>query len=243
MHHPARGSISLLALVGITLLAGSVAAVCTNWTQERTNMDTGSDFSAHESPLVDQLACPADSDSNCYFTRKSYTITAERELLSEGGFPLGLPEDEADAIFQLAQDGYNNATTSRISNTTVYREFVTRTGTVTTMYAGATDLILQVKPAYSATLEYTPFLLYSWGTLSGCSNETLNNATIMATAPYLAVDEHQGNQTVIAGTWGSSAYNMTEDDKENGVASFVQRSTSSAIAGLMVSTVVLAFVL
>ncbi|KAL7626547.1 hypothetical protein AAE478_003319 [Parahypoxylon ruwenzoriense] len=245
MRRQSRDSTYLRALMGIAMLAGTAAAVCSSWDPENSRMDTPSGFSNIYTQEVDQMVCPADSDEDCHFDRKSYDITAERDLLNDGGLPLDLnDQEELDAIFKLAADVFNKAIPG--GNTTEPREFITRKATVNTGSLMANSGILEVEPAINKSLVWTSYYAYSTGILSGCSNETLNNKKVTAAAPYLVRDENedQNDQTVLAGGWGSVFYNITErDNNKNEGLSLMKRSTSSAISGLLVVITVLAFVL
>lgn len=239
--------------MGFAALAGTTTAVCTNWEQGRAHIDDGGSFSNHYTKSVDQLTCPASSDDDCEFAPKYYDFTAERDLLGAGGLPLGdLPEDELEAIFQLAADGFAQefpASNGSNGSTNSTVEFKTLTTTLSTQdLPDSVDQVLEVDPAVNKTLTWTSYYVYSTGTLSGCSNETLNNVTVTAAAPYFTQDGSRNNQAVLAGGWGSISSNITgqqqgQDDAQGAAMSLVKRSAGTAISGLVVVTMVLAFVI
>jgi hypothetical protein len=223
----------LSLLLGTAVLGDVAAAVCTNWTQGRVLVDGTNGFANTYSIPVDSVVCSANATKDCYFTRQDYEVTDKRDLFVTVNMdPLGLSDEETDAIFKLAQDGFNNEVTQQ-------REFITRNGTVTTTTLSESSRILQAKPGKNVTLFWTSYHLYSTGTLSGCSNETLNNMTVTATAPYLAQDEDQNNKTVLAGSWGSvansivnsSSHGTSGDDKNRAVSLYT--STGSMVGMLM----------
>ncbi|KAI0127560.1 hypothetical protein BJ170DRAFT_625965, partial [Xylariales sp. AK1849] len=244
MHRQTHDSTCLRALVGIALLAGRAAAVCIGWEQKSESIQTAYSYSSRDTQVVDQLACPADAKADCLFDRKSYDITIDRHIVGDVfGTWLDLPDEEADGIFKLAQDGFNKAIKAIYrddDNRNQSYDFITRKATVTTSYLLSDDSILEVEPAINKSLAWVPFSIYSTGVLSNCSNGTLNDWTVTATASYLKQDKALNNMTVMAGTWAASSSNAT--DQPNGAPSLVKRSTSSVIAGLMVVTMILAFV-
>ncbi|KAI1847534.1 hypothetical protein JX266_006386 [Neoarthrinium moseri] len=230
-------------LLAIALLGCTVGATCTGWKHDRISLDDGSQFSNHYSVFLDQLACPINATEDCQFARRSYDITAERDLVNGGGRSLDLPSDEAEAIFRLAQDSFNKEINrGNTKNTTTLKEFITRNATVSTQslqILGEDSIILQVEPGTNETLLWTSFYMYSTGTLDGCTNETLNNMTITAAAPYLTQEPRLNNLTVLAGTWAAAGTKIS-DDKTNGVASLVKGSFDNTIPWIVVTTLIVA---
>lgn len=227
----------LSILLAIGLLGDAATAVCTNWTQDTYSVDDASSFSTTYSIPVDVLVCPSDATANCYFNQQSYDITDKRELRADNMIsPLVLPDDEMEAIFQLAQDGFNQEIPKNP------REFIDRNGTVTSTTLDEDSIILEVQPGKNKTLLWVSFHLYSTGVLSGCTNETLNNLTVMATSPYLTQDKQRNNMTVLAGGWASvssNATNSTQDgDDESGAGSL--RTSIGSVAGTLMMALTVA---
>ncbi|KAJ3560762.1 hypothetical protein NPX13_g9193 [Xylaria arbuscula] len=223
-------------LTGLALWSGTTSAVCTGWDQTNRNIDDGSAFSTSQSQVVDNLLCPADSQSSCHFDRKSYDITAERILYNSNIRSLDLPKDEADAIFQLAQDGFNEET-PKLRPKWEFKTIKTKVSTESTNILYYDSPILEVKPGLNKSLLWTSFYGYSAGVLSGCTNETLNNMTITAATPYLQKEPRLNNQTVLAGTWGSVAP-IDDDDDDSGVSSL----KSGALFVWITATMVAAYI-
>ncbi|KAI0198228.1 hypothetical protein F4808DRAFT_267018 [Astrocystis sublimbata] len=217
-------------LIGLALWSSTASAVCTGWDQDHFSIDDGSRFSTHFSQTVDVMQCPADSQSSCQFDRKSYDITAERALES-GVRSLDLPEDEADAIFKLVQRAFNKELNS--NKTWEFKTIETNVSTESTNILGTDSIILEVKPGENKSLEWTSFYAYSFGMLSGCTNETLNNMTVMAATPYLDKEPRLNNRTVLAGTWGSVVPH--DDDNDSGASSFKVGATSAWVVAIMVA--------
>jgi hypothetical protein len=187
--------------LGIIVLGDFAAAICINWTQESARIDNDSNRNSFWAIYVEALACPADAEFDCHFTPKPYHVTDKRGFYSATDFETPvLSEEEMDDIFQLAQDGFNSKFPEAEP-----REFITRNGTVSTAVDWDDDWLhdglLVVEPGWEDTLQWISYRMYSIGTLDGCSNEALNNMSVVAHAPYLRRDPHQGNRIVLAGHW------------------------------------------
>lgn len=192
-------------LLASALMLRHVGAVCTNWTVISNGYDDARSFSTIHSIPVVHRACPYHGPEKCSLDEAdSYDINAIRDIYMATKL-LQLPEKESSAIFNLARDAYNsdfagspnfvNATFESIIKTTVYPDKFFR------------DNYWLVEQGLNKTLFWTAYYQWSVGTLSGCTNNTLNNKTIIAAAPYYTLGDD--NRTVIAGSWSVSWSNTT----------------------------------
>ncbi|KAI0509182.1 hypothetical protein F5B22DRAFT_617985 [Xylaria bambusicola] len=221
-------------LIGLALWSSAASAVCTGWDHDRIVIDDAYGFSNHQTQALDNMICPADSQSSCHFSPRTYDITAERTLES-GIHTLDLPEDETDAIFKLAQDAFNEDVKEPWEFKTI------KTNVSSEVEAGT--IILEVKPGINKTLLWTSFYGYSIGVLSGCTNETLNNMTVMAGTPHFQKEPRLNNRTVLAGTWGASwpndDDNAEDDDDDDDSGASPLKSGTTAV--WVIATMALAY--
>ncbi|KAH9907278.1 hypothetical protein F4778DRAFT_529575 [Xylariomycetidae sp. FL2044] len=242
MHPPTR-STQLLSLLSVLVFSGVASAVCTGWEQERIYMDTSSTFSNTHFQTVDTKACALSAEEPCRFDRKAYALTAPRSLTRSGDQELtGLSAEDSDAIWRLAEDGWNREASDDGRRNATAVKFETLEGEMSTATLDQNSVILEIEPGQNKTLMYTFFYRTTRGTLSGCTNETLNNLSVTAAAPYLTQDARLGNQTIIAGTWSAASLKLTADEG-SGVTSLVDRSFSAAVSTVVVASLVLAWVL
>lgn len=232
-HHPA-----LNVFVGITLLTGAAAAVCTNFTLDHTYEEDPNTFDGSNVVLVDQLVCPSDSKYNCNFTKTSYEITVNRTLQKSGEIDLGLSDEESDAIFKLAQDAFNDDMEDLPNETAKNFTSLTRNVTTTTIKQGSP--ILSVEPGKNQTLEFYPMFAYAYGRLENCTNDTLNDLFVTVGTPYLTRDSRLNNETVLAGDWSSSTDNITDT---SGAMSLVNAPTGGILSWVVAATVGFGFVM
>ncbi|KAI4593432.1 hypothetical protein KJ359_009322 [Pestalotiopsis sp. 9143b] len=173
------------------------------------------------------------SKEDCQMESKgSYDITASRDLTKSGDVDLQLSDEESDAIFNLARDAYNSAF-NRVGMNVTNATFETIQTTVS--FDGQDSSYSSyrtVEPGTNKTLYWTAFYQYSVGTLNGCTNDTLNNMTVTAAAPYYTKDDD--NRTVIAGSWSASWHNTTESL----ATSTYQRSSMNAYSTALLSAIV-----
>lgn len=88
------------------------------------------------------------------------------------------------------------------------------------------------------SLEFIPYMRYSFGVLGGCSNASLNGVSVRAASSYLMNDTL--NHTVVAGGWGAFTVNITKDG--NSAAGTVRSGgMTGAFVGLL--AVIFAFIL
>lgn len=210
-------------LLGVLILVDTTAAVCTNWTHRPNRRGHWSvRVYGYDDRTVDTLVCPADAGNDCDFSQRAYdfNITVKPGIYtrnSEDGFsrlePLVLPDEEADAIFEMAEDGFNREESRRDRR---HLDFATIEGPLPT----PPRKCLKVRAGYTARLHFTPVLVLSRGTLGGCSNETLNNLTVTAaTSEFLYGGWDR--PIVIAGAWGAvptwTPHAGHEGDEDDGV--------------------------
>lgn len=222
--------------LAFTSLSGYASAICTGWAPYGAMSDEPRTFSNNYAQVVDQLVCPANAIQDCDMGQKSYNITAARDLYTAGEVRLGLSTEEADAIFKLGQAAYDVETQSNVSS-----NFITLNATVST--TSNDSIVTTVEPGTNNTLLWNTFYKYSRGTLSGCSNDTLNNMMVIAAAPYQTLD--QNNQTVLAGGWMSVSLNTngTSGDATSAAVSALGGARSSVAMPLLMAILGIALTL
>jgi hypothetical protein len=199
-------------------------------------MDTGSSFLNTFGRLVDNLACPRNSDHSCLIAQRNYDVTLDRQLFNGSTLPeYTLNQlDEVDSIFSLAAQGFYKDHFLLLKNVTKGYEFTTRTATVSTEHLSSRSksVLLTVEPGKNKSLIWIPFVMYSAGILGDCSNTSLNGLEVTAISGYMALDSQ--NQSALAGTWSAGTSEINGARHLGG--SFVTVAVlmaSVAIAGLV----------
>ncbi|KAH8662554.1 hypothetical protein BX600DRAFT_551281 [Xylariales sp. PMI_506] len=237
MYHDTK--IFINKLLGAVLLAQLSAAVCTNWTETDTNIDTGTQFTNHFAHYVDQLACPEDG-KDCSISSHLVNILIKPEVDDGNLQSLNLPQDEIDAIVPMAKAGYiaewNTLNGFNASTVT----FTPLTANLSTGSAGPP--FLDVEPGKNKTLYWVSFMMYSYGTLNSCTNESLNGMSVAVVAPYLHLDSN--NNTVVAGSWYAVMDNITTSGTSGAPRSIMGQGrgsgiTAGAIASILIATLFL----
>ncbi|ETS88159.1 hypothetical protein PFICI_01987 [Pestalotiopsis fici W106-1] len=221
-------------LLALTLVSSQADAICTNFTDTTFSADTGGSYQTGNGVYVNSLACPSSEKQSCSMANvTSYDITVPRKLLHSGD-PLGLSEEESDAIFEMAKDAYNDAYYSNSSNNH-FKNASFETIQTRVDFDGqdpANSIFSTVEPGTNKTLIWGGLYQYAAGTLGGCTNDTLNNMRVVAQGPYYTTDKN--NRTVVAGSWQASWHNITESMAASTFRASSISTYSTATLALMV---------
>ncbi|KAI0160122.1 hypothetical protein GGR57DRAFT_520239 [Xylariaceae sp. FL1272] len=236
---PKLKSAVLSLILGLSLLQSTTATGCAIFDITGTYRDDGTSFSTSHSILLETKQCPRDATENCAFEQKTYDITAQRELSNGSSIDLlYLPQDEVEAIFDLVGDALTEDWYPNQNHTKV--NFSTISTTVDSHIFESDSTFLEIEPNQNKTLHWTGYYISAWGTLSNCTNTTLNNLTVTASTPYYTQQAKYNNRTMLAGQISASWTNITD---ESGAMSLMDRAVSSAMYASVLGTAVFAFLL
>lgn len=169
-----------------------ISAKCTILTNPTYNNNTGDPINIAGLPvnatavLLGWFSCP-ETNATCsiptYTTPDQHFTTPIPARLNISTSP-----SDTESIIALAAASYNthfNATSSNTSG------FNINGPDAVIYYANATTLTKNIGPGQNGTLRWVPQMKYISGTLSGCSNTSLEGVTITAAAPKL--EQSTGN--------------------------------------------------
>ena len=230
-----RASFSLSSLLKVLLafahMRDVVDAYCTSWTDGRTDVHSFEwGWSTRYKQSVETIECPPGTQHCRFAAEKIYNITVERDLYTTVDMPLIVPDEEKDAIFQLAQAFFNRGKN-------VSHDFMTIRTNVSSATSYVPPSFLDIPPAIRKSLNWNSFYLYSTGVLGGCSNESLNGMTVTAATPYYTKSVYRANQTVLAGSWSTGSFNTTRDEETSGAGSLI--ITFSISIGIVLTSAVI----
>ncbi|KAK8054530.1 hypothetical protein PG994_009597 [Apiospora phragmitis] len=248
--------------VAIVASATQALAVCTEWEHSRNYENSQAEIPTDNQLEIEHLECPARKEDCRLAGPKEYNVTAHPfiELVGArvhgGNYPLpwALPRDEADAIYRLAEQGFNDEEdrarnrSARKDRPPHHHRFAPLAGTVSS--ANLSRSMLDVGAGHNVSLGWNPYHVISNGVLGGCSNETLNGKLVAVAAPFRGPRQEVDQTRLLDGVWiktgdgdkdgetngtsdgeGDGEGQTKEDDPDSGAAMLSMGLFSWAVVG------------